>query len=105
MDKYIIRFKEQEWEINGVGVRSKGYVSGDQRVRLVEFSEGFVEPDWCIKGHMGYVLKGSFSIDFNGTIIQFNEGDGLFILEGKENMHKAVLDIDERVSLVLFEKL
>lgn len=80
-------------------------MSGNQRVRLVEFSHGFVEPDWCIKGHVGYVLDGSCSMDFNGTILQFTEGDGLYIPEGKENKHKAILRPDERVLFVLFENL
>ncbi len=105
LDKYLIRFSEQEWVNNDVGVRSKQYICGSQRVRLVEFTEGFVEPDWCTNGHAGYVLEGSFSIDFSGTYIRFNEGDGLFIPEGGENKHKAVLGTCERVLLVLFEKL
>ncbi len=104
-NKYLIRFKEQEWNDSGVGVRSKEYVSGSQRVRLVEFSNGFIEPDWCINGHVGYVLEGSCSIDFNGTILQFTEGDGVLIPEGKENKHKAVLGPAERVLFVLFENL
>jgi len=103
--KYLIRFDEQEWDTTGLGVRSKEYISGNQRIRLVEFSNGFVEPDWCIKGHMGYVIEGTFSIDFNGTISRVNQGDILFIPEGKENKHKAFLGTGERVLLVLFEKV
>lgn len=105
MDKYLIRFKEMDWKSNGVGFRTKEYIFGSQRIRLAEFSEGFVEPDWCTNGHVGYVLEGAFSIDFSGTIIQFNESDCLLIPEGEENKHKAVLGIGERVLLVLFENL
>ena len=105
MDKYLINFKDQDWKSYGVGFRSNEYVNGKQRVRLVEFSNGFVEPDWCIKGHVGYVLEGSCSIDLNGTILLFTKGDGLFIPEGKENMHKAIVKPDERVVFVLFENL
>ena len=50
MVKYLIRFSEEEWSATGLGVRSKEYINGKQRIRLVEFSEGFVEHDWCIKG-------------------------------------------------------
>ena len=103
--EYLIRFKDQEWSNNGTGVRSKVYVNGNQQIRLVEFSNGFVEPDWCTKGHVGYVLEGSCSIDFDGTILRFAEGDGLFIPKGIENKHKAIVGQDERVVCVLFENL
>jgi hypothetical protein len=72
---------------------------------LVEFSHGFVETDWCIKRHIGDVLEGWCSIDFNGTVLQFTEGDGLYIPKGKENKHKATLGPDERLLSVLFENL
>jgi quercetin dioxygenase-like cupin family protein len=103
--KYLIKFIENEWSNTGVGVRSKKYVSGTKRIRLVEFTYGFVEPDWCIKGHIGYVLEGVCSIDFNGTIIRLSEGDGLWIEEGEENRHKLIVGSDERVLFVLFESL
>lgn len=51
----------------------------------MEFSEGFSEEDWCTKGHIGYVLEGRFSIDFNGKEIPFIAGDGIFITEGEES--------------------
>lgn len=105
MNKYLIRFSEQEWKVAGTGVRSKEYLNGNQRIRLVEFSEGFVETDWCVKGHMGYVVEGSFSIDFSEMSIRFNQGDVIFIPEGPENKHKALLGTEERVLVVLFENI
>ncbi len=66
MKNYLIDFKNIDWENPALGVRYKAYVKGNQRVRLVEFTEEFIEDDWCTKGHIGYILEGSISIDFNG---------------------------------------
>lgn len=72
---------------------------------MLSFLTDLLNLDWCIKGHVGYILDGSCSIDFNGEIVRFTEGDGLFIPEGNENKHKAILGLDERILLVLFETL
>jgi quercetin dioxygenase-like cupin family protein len=92
-----------DWESPARGVRYKAYIRGDHKVRLVEFSEGLSEEDWCTKGHIGYVLEGSFSIDFNGNVIPFKAGDGIFIPAGKENKHKAQSIKGEKALLILFE--
>ena len=45
------------------------------------------------------------SVDFNGEIIDFKAGDGIFIPEGEENRHKARVARGERVLLLLFEEV
>ena len=103
MKKCLIDFENIAWESPSDGVCYKSYVKGNQRIRLVEFSEGFEEADWCTKGHAGYVLEGSFSLDFKGRFEKFRKGDILFIPEGSDYGHKAVLGKGEKVLLLLFE--
>jgi len=93
------------WESPAPGVRYKAYIRGNQKIRLVEFSEEFTEADWCTKEHVGYVLEGKISINFNGKIIDFKAGDGLFIPEGEENKHKGKVAKGEKALLLLFEKI
>jgi len=59
MRNYLIDFQNIDWEVSAPRVRYKAYVEGNQRIRLVEFSEEFVEDDWCTRGHIGYILEGS----------------------------------------------
>jgi hypothetical protein len=33
---------------------------GDMRVRIVEYSPGYLADHWCTKGHVVFVLEGSF---------------------------------------------
>ncbi len=71
---------------------------------MVEFADDFVEADWCAKGHMGYIVAGRISIDFDGRKIEFNAGDGLFIPAGKANRHKARVAKGETALLFLIEE-
>jgi len=78
------------------------YAQDDRRLRLVEFTKEFIEPDWCTKGHIGYVLEGQMDVDFAGHVVHFSAGDGLFIPAGEEARHKATV-ITDLVKLILVE--
>ena len=105
MDDHKIIFDNIEWTNAGTGVRYKAFIHGNQRLRLVEFSEGFVEPDWCNNAHAGIVLDGSFTLDFSGSLERHDKGDVIFIPGGDADKHKAILGKGEKVTLLLFEIL
>ena len=105
MNDILINFKSMKWENPAPGIRYKEYIKDNQRIRLVEFSEQFTEIDWCTKGHIGYVVKGKISIDFNGEVIDFEAGNGFFISEGEENKHKGSIGKGKKSLLILFEKV
>jgi quercetin dioxygenase-like cupin family protein len=100
---YRIEFDKMLWDESVEGARIKSFISGNQQVRIVKFSEDFVEQDWCQKGHVGYVIDGKFSIDYNGTLELYKKGDIIFIPEGEQSKHKTILDKGEKVTLLLFE--
>jgi hypothetical protein len=79
VEKYKIDFESMRWESPMAGVRFKAYEQGGKKLRLVEFGREFVEPDWCTKGHIGYVLEGQMEINFDGNVVAFGPGDGIFI--------------------------
>ncbi|MDD5451337.1 MAG: cupin domain-containing protein [Desulfovibrionales bacterium] len=105
MKDYLIDFQNMNWESLAPGVRYKAFIRGNQRIRLVEFSEEFIEKDWCTKGHVGYVLEGGISIDFNGTPINFKAGDGLFIPKGEACRHRGKVAKGEKALIILFEEV
>ena len=100
-----IEFEKIDWEGPATGVRTKEIIQNNQKIRLVEFSEGFIEEDWCTKGHIGYVIEGSMRIDFNGKKVDYKQGDGLMIQEGEEQKHKVLINPGERVLLFLVEEV
>jgi quercetin dioxygenase-like cupin family protein len=101
--KHLVEFAPMDWVAPAAGVRYKAFVQGNQRIRLVEFSEGFVEPHWCLNGHAGYVLDGSFTIDYNGQIEHYQKGDVIFIPKGENDKHKVIMQPGGWVQLLLFE--
>jgi quercetin dioxygenase-like cupin family protein len=103
MSETKIDFAMLAWQHPAAGVRFKAITRNEKRLRLVEFSREFVEPDWCLNGHAGYVLEGELGITFADRTERFSAGDGIFILEGALEKHKA-LAVGSVARLILVEK-
>jgi ethanolamine utilization protein EutQ (cupin superfamily) len=97
-----VDFDSLEWQTPLPGARFKVYRRDGRRLRLVEFTKDFVEPEWCTKGHIGYVVEGEMAIDFDGHIVPYSTGDGIFIPAGQGSKHmvKVLTDV---VRLIVIE--
>jgi quercetin dioxygenase-like cupin family protein len=102
MEQYRIDFKLMGWEKPADNVRFKAYEQKGKKLRLVEFSKGFIEPDWCRKRHIGYILEGKMKIDFDGKTVVFGAGDGIFIPAGERHKHKGTV-LTDTVKIILVE--
>ncbi len=87
MEQCKIDFTSIPWEMPAKGARFKAYKQNGKQVRLVEFTDELVETDWCTEGHIVYILEGQLEVNFNGNVVVFNKGDGLFIPAGEKNKH------------------
>lgn len=90
MSSFKVDFRDMEWQHVRPDVRQKVYCEGSRQIRLVEFETSDGAEYWCELGHIGYVLKGALSISFNGDVIAFEAGDGLFIPSGAAAKHRSV---------------
>ena len=70
-------------------MRCKVFRDGSKQLRLVEFSNDFVESQWCEKPHAGFVLSGELEITFADQVIHYPEGSALLIPAGASHAHKA----------------
>lgn len=96
-----VDFEAIPWTLPVAGVRVKVFRQDGRQLRLAEYTREFVEADWCRKGHVGYVLEGSFELEFGGGRVTLQAGDGIFIRAGEASKHKArVLSEVARVVLV-----
>ncbi len=77
---------------------------GHTQLRQVEFAPDFVEPDWCLRGHAGYLLDGRLEVDFNGSMETFGPGDGILIPPGEDHRHKTRA-LTQTATVVLMERL
>jgi hypothetical protein len=107
MENLLIKFSEMEWSSPMPGLRKKEIIIGDKKLRLVEFSDNFVEPDWCCKGHIGYIVEGRMTLDFNGRThtVHYEKGDGVFIPEGSAAKHKGHINKGEKALVFLVENV
>lgn len=101
MEQCKIDFMSIPWEVPADGVRFKAYEQNCKQVRLVEFTDKFVETDWCTKGHIVYILEGKLEVNFDGNIVVFNKGEGLFIPAGEKNKHmgRAMTKVVKMISV------
>jgi len=99
-----IAFADVPWERSMEGLRVKRFERDGRTIRLAEFTETFVEPGWCEKGHSGLVVEGSLSLEFaDGRVEQLKEGDGLYVPATPEGRHKAVVPPGGRALLLLVD--
>lgn len=87
MEQCKIDFNSIPWEIPADCVRFKAYKQNGKQVRLVEFTDQFVETDWCKKGHIVYILESTLEVNFDGNVVVFKAGDGLCIPAGEKDKH------------------
>jgi quercetin dioxygenase-like cupin family protein len=94
MSLYRVDFNEIAWQSPMKGLRFKAQRQSGRQVRLVEYTKE-MEPHWCEKGHIGYVLEGRLEIRFSTEVEIYGEGDGVFIPAGPEHKHmgKALTDV------------
>jgi quercetin dioxygenase-like cupin family protein len=85
-----IPFASMQWQQVRPDVRQKVHCEAGRQVRLVSFDTSDGPQHWCDVGHIGYVLEGALSIDFDGKVEHFKAGDGIFIPTGEEYRHRAV---------------
>jgi hypothetical protein len=104
MEKCKIDFESLPWESPMPGIRFKAHKQNGKVLRLVEFSKDFVEPDWCRKGHIGYILQGEMEINFNGNLVVFRAGDGVFILSEDEEKHMGKVISDTMTAILIEEE-
>lgn len=99
----LLRFSEIPWEFPHEGAKQKVFSNETNKIRLLHFDEKFREENWCLKGHIGYVIAGEMIINFNEKMIHYTKGDGLWINQGENNKHKVIVAKGKTVELILFE--
>lgn len=87
--QFKVEFDGLEWRSTLPGARFKTAVCGNKQMRLLELTQEFVEPGWCVRGHLGTVLAGEIEIDFQGEVVRYPAGSGILIPAGPEGAHMA----------------
>ena len=89
MIQYRVDFDALPWQAPMPGLRFRAWDHGGRRLRLVEYTKE-MQPHWCEKGHIGYVLDGRFEIRFEAETHVYEAGDGVFLPPGAEHKHMGI---------------
>ena len=100
---YKIVFDDIAWFEAGDGMRYKRVQLGDRQVRLVEWDKAMVHADWCLKGHIGYVIDGEVELDIAGKVFRYAPGDVFIVPEGEAHKHRPKV-LTEKMRFFSVEK-
>ncbi|WP_158743792.1 DHCW motif cupin fold protein [Acidisphaera sp. L21] len=64
--------------------------NGDVRMRVVEYSPGYVADHWCDRGHVIYVVEGELNTELkDGRKFTFKAGNGYTVSDFGDSPHKS----------------
>ncbi len=103
MNNYRVEFNTVSWQTAPSGARFKVHKEGSMQLRLLEFGRDLNHPDWCVMGHIGFLLEGEMEIEFDDETLSFKTGDGIIIPAGESYRHRPKA-ISEKVQIVFVEE-
>ena len=73
---------------------------GDVRIRIVEYSPGYIADHWCAKGHVVYCLEGELLTELrDGRAFVLRPGLSYQVADG-ETPHRSSTAVGARVFIV-----
>lgn len=74
---------------------------GDLRVRVVEYSAGYVADHWCDRGHVLYVLEGELETELrDGRKFKLTPGMSYQVSDFGDAAHRSSTEIGARLFIV-----
>lgn len=71
------------------------------RIRIVEYSEGYLADHWCRKGHIVHCLEGAFTTELkNGDRFELSQGM-TYVVSDELSSHRSITK--NRVKLLIID--
>ena len=66
------------------------FTAGDLRVRMVEYSPGYLADHWCDRGHVFYLLTGDVAVELqDGRVYALAAGHGFAASDHGDAAHRV----------------
>ncbi|KAA2215107.1 DHCW motif cupin fold protein [Teichococcus oryzae] len=76
-------------------------MNGDVRMRVVEYSPGYLADHWCDRGHVLYVLDGELKTELkDGRCFTFSAGQGYTVSDFGDAAHRSSSENGARLFIV-----
>ena len=73
---------------------------GGLRIRLVEYSNGYLADHWCQKGHIVHCLEGEFTTELStGEKVKLKKGE-TYVVSDELSSHRSVSENGVRLLIV-----
>ena len=70
------------------------------RVRIVEYSKGYIADHWCQKGHIVHCLEGTFKSELqDGSIFVLNKGMS-YVVSDELSSHRSVSENGVKLMII-----
>jgi len=70
------------------------------RIRLVEYSKGYLADHWCQKGHIVHCLEGEFVSELeSGELVKLEKG-GTYVVSDELSSHRSVTEKGVKLLIV-----
>jgi uncharacterized cupin superfamily protein len=74
--------------------------AGEVRIRMVEYSPGYVADHWCEKGHVVHVIEGEIVTGLrDGRVFTLRAGDTYVVADG-DDAHRSSAPSGARIFIV-----
>ncbi|MDQ6470609.1 DHCW motif cupin fold protein [Flavobacterium sp. LHD-80] len=73
------------------------------RIRLVEYSKGYLADHWCQKGHIVHCLEGEFVSELStGEKIKLIKGE-TYVVSDELSSHRSITGAENHVKLLIID--
>lgn len=108
MDDQNIPFQKIDWNLipkvaypgeSGIAVWQTIQFNG-LRMRLVEYSQGYIADHWCQKGHIVHCLEGEFVSELqNGEKLVLNKGMS-YVVSDDLSSHRSITENGVKLMII-----
>lgn len=79
----------------------RSFKFGDMRVRVVEYSPGYLADHWCDRGHILFVLEGELVSELkDGSTFRLTQGMSYQVSDFGDSPHRSFTDTGARLFIV-----
>lgn len=74
---------------------------GDMRIRMVDYSPGYLADHWCGRGHVLFVVDGAFDSELeDGRVFRLTAGMSYHVSDGGDAPHRSSTATGARLFIV-----
>jgi quercetin dioxygenase-like cupin family protein len=98
----LVPLDKIDWIHDVTGIRARETLVQGRRWAIVEYARGARRHEWCVDGHVGFVLEGAIEYEFDdgGEVLTAAKGQGFCLSTGRAHRGRNLADRPTRLFLI-----